>query len=185
MNLQSSLVLTAHAFALWVLCGATMVIGLRIASMRTALLTHAVAAPLIAGAVSFVYFRWFGEASPLAAAIWFEGFVFVLDLVLVALLINRSLDMFRSVLGTWLPLLLIFLATLLTGALMRGATGVERQREVIRAARRAGGGLAGKSLASYSRPLVLQTRGQITSRAQRTPKPPVMPVVSVRPWPMR
>ena len=41
MNLQSSLVLTAHAFAVWLLCGATMVIGLKVASLRTALLAHA------------------------------------------------------------------------------------------------------------------------------------------------
>jgi len=99
--------------------------------LRRALLAHAIAAPWIAAAVSFVYFRWFGEATPLAAAVWFEGFVFVLDLLLVALVINRSLDMFRSVLGTWLPLLLIFMATLLTGALMRGAAGVERRRDVV------------------------------------------------------
>ena len=81
--------------------------------------------------MSFVYFTWFGEATPLAAAFWFEGFVFVADLLLVALMINRSLDMFRSVLGTWLPFLLIFMATLLTGALIKGTAGVERRREVV------------------------------------------------------
>ncbi len=126
MNLQSSLVLTAHAFAIWLLCGATMVIGLKVASLRTALLVHAIAAPLIAAAVSFVYFTRFGEATPVAAAFWFEGFVFLVDLLFVALIINRSLAMFRSVLGTWLPFLLIFLGTLLTGALVKGTTGVER-----------------------------------------------------------
>ena len=132
MNLPSSLVLTAHAFAVWVLCGATMVIGLKVTSLRRALLAHAIAAPLIAAAVSFVYFTWFGEATPLAAAFWFEGFVFVVDLLLVALLINRSLDMFRSVLGTWLPFLLIFLATLLTGALIKGTAGVERRAPTVK-----------------------------------------------------
>ncbi len=131
MSLQSSLVLTAHAFAVWVLCSATMVIGLKVASLRTALLARAIAAPLIAAAVSFIYFTWFGEATPLAAAIWFEGLVFLLDLLLVSLMINRSLDMFRSVLGTWLPFLLIFLATVLTGALVKGTAPVERRTHAV------------------------------------------------------
>jgi hypothetical protein len=36
----------------------------------------------------------------------------------VALLVEKSFDMFRSVLGTWLPFALIFLATWLTGIVM-------------------------------------------------------------------
>ncbi len=126
MNLQSSLVLMAHALAVWVLCGATLAIGRKIASLRQALLARAVAAPIIAAGVAFVYFTWFGEAIPVAAALSFEGVVFVLDLLVVALVIDRSLDMFRSVLGTWLPFLLIFMATLLTGVLVRGAAGSGR-----------------------------------------------------------
>jgi len=40
------------------------------------------------------------------------------DLVVVAGLLQRSLAMCRSIIGTWLPLALIFVATLATGELM-------------------------------------------------------------------
>jgi hypothetical protein len=38
-----------------------------------------------------------------------------MDVFLVALVINRSLEMFESVLGTWFPWVLIFFSTYLTG----------------------------------------------------------------------
>ena len=37
------------------------------------------------------------------------------DFFVVALVINRSLEVFASVLGTWLPFALIFTSTYLTG----------------------------------------------------------------------
>lgn len=91
---------------------------MKIASLQSALLAHAVAAPLIAAAVSFVYFARFGDATPLVAASFVLVFVVLVDFFVVALAMNHSLDMFRSVLGTWLPFLLIFSATFLTGMLV-------------------------------------------------------------------
>ena len=52
---------------------------------------------------------------PLATAFVFTGFVMVVDFFLVALLINRSLSMFLSLLGTWIPFALIFASTLVVG----------------------------------------------------------------------
>ncbi len=45
----------------------------------------------------------------------FVGFVILVDFFLVALIINKSMDMFASFIGTWLPFMLIFTATYLTG----------------------------------------------------------------------
>jgi hypothetical protein len=45
----------------------------------------------------------------------FVGFVMAVDFLIVALLINRSLEMFASLLGTWIPFALIFTSTYLTG----------------------------------------------------------------------
>ena len=114
------LVLAAHAFVVWALCGATMGVAMKVATIRTALVAHAMAAPVIAAAVSFVYFKRFGETTPLATASFIVLFVIVVDFFLVALVINRSLDMFRSFLGTWLPFALMFAATYLTGAAATG-----------------------------------------------------------------
>jgi hypothetical protein len=41
--------------------------------------------------------------------------VMSVDFFVVGLAVNRSLEMFTSVLGTWIPFALIFLATWLTG----------------------------------------------------------------------
>jgi len=48
-------------------------------------------------------------------AIIFVSFVIAVDLFIVALLIQRSFEMFTSVLGTWIPFILIFVSTYLTG----------------------------------------------------------------------
>jgi hypothetical protein len=56
--------------------------------------------------------------SPLKTAVSFLLIVMFMDFFLVALIINRSLEMFRSLLGTWIPFGLIFLSTYLTGSVV-------------------------------------------------------------------
>lgn len=104
-----------HAIVGWGLCGATMGIGLAKTSLARALLIHAVAAPVIFGLISFIYFTHFGYSTPLAIAVGFVTVVIAMDFLVVALLIQRELTMFRSVLGTWLPFALIFASTYLVG----------------------------------------------------------------------
>jgi hypothetical protein len=48
----------------------------------------------------------------------FLAIVIFLDMFVIALLVEKSFDMFRSVLGTWLPFVLIFLTIWLTGTVM-------------------------------------------------------------------
>jgi hypothetical protein len=48
-------------------------------------------------------------------ALIFVGFVIAVDYFVEALIINRSFDMFASLLGTWIPFALIFSSTYLTG----------------------------------------------------------------------
>jgi hypothetical protein len=107
--------LLLHALAIWALCGATMGIGMNVASMDTALWIHLVAAPVFSWAVSSLYFRRYGDTTALVTALAVVGSIIFLDFFLVALVINRSLDMFRSVRGTWLPFLLIFVAAYAAG----------------------------------------------------------------------
>lgn len=88
-------------------------------SLTKALIIHAVAVPIIFAFISSVYFKRFRYTSPLQTAIIFVSVVIVLDILIVALLIEKSFEMFRSVLGTWLPFLLIFMSTYLTGLYKR------------------------------------------------------------------
>ena len=115
MNTKRTVVLLLHACAGWLLCAATMGIGMALTTLKTALVVHAIAAPLFFGALSLLYFSKFNYTGPLTTAIVFVGFVMIVDFLVVGLLINRSLAMFSSLLGTWIPFALIFTSTLLVG----------------------------------------------------------------------
>ena len=92
-----------------------MGIGMATLSIENALIIHAIGAPLFFTGVSLVYFSKFNYTTPLQTAIIFVGFVILVDFFLVALLINGSLEMFTSLLGTWIPFALIFASTYLAG----------------------------------------------------------------------
>lgn len=108
----------AHALVGWGLCGATMGISLAKTTVARALIIHAVAAPIIFALVSAIYFTSFGYTGALTTAGGFVAVVMVLDVVVVAMLIQREFVMFRSVLGTWLPFALIFASTYAVGRLL-------------------------------------------------------------------
>ena len=95
-----------------------MGIGMAVTSLETTLIIHAIGAPIYFIVLSVIYFRKLNHTSPLVTAVIFVAFVVLVDFFLVALVINKNLDMFRSFLGTWLPFILIFAATLVTGKLV-------------------------------------------------------------------
>ena len=118
MNASKMLIVFAHAFLGWALCAATMGIGMAVTSLDNTLVIHVIAAPIFFTGVSLVYFRKFNFTTPVQTALIFVAFVIAMDFFLVAMLINRSFDMFTSLLGTWIPFALIFLSTWLTGLLI-------------------------------------------------------------------
>lgn len=115
MNFRKPVTILIHAFVGWALCFATMGIGMATTSLENALVIHAIGAPIFFAIVSLIYFKRFNYTTPLQTAIIFVGFVITVDFFVVALLINKSLDMFASLLGTWIPFALIFTSTYLTG----------------------------------------------------------------------
>jgi hypothetical protein len=111
-------VILFHAFVGWGLCGAIMGIGMAVTSIEITLIIHATGAPVIFAVLSLVYFRKFNYTTTLQTAAVFVGFIIFMDFFVVALLINKSFEMFASFLGTWIPFGLIFLSTYLTGKLL-------------------------------------------------------------------
>ena len=109
------MVILVLALVIWTVCGAVMFAGMAFTSLTMALILHALAAPIIAVAVSWFYFKRFHYTSPLVTAVFFTVVVILMDIFVVAMLINRSFAMFGNVLGTWIPFALIFTATYLTG----------------------------------------------------------------------
>ena len=115
MNSRKIITVLAHAFVGWALCAATMGIGMATTSINNALIIHAIGAPIFFMIISLIYFKKFNYTTPLRTATIFVNFVIIVDFFIVALLINKSLDMFASLLGTWIPFVLIFTSTYLTG----------------------------------------------------------------------
>ena len=123
MNPSKIIIILVHAFVGWALCGATIGIGMALTSLENTLIIHAIAAPIFFAAISFVYFRKFNYTSNVQTGLIFLAFVMGMDFFVVALLINRSLEMFTSLLGTWVPFVLIFSSTYLTGLLIQRSRG--------------------------------------------------------------
>ena len=119
---------TAHAVLGWGLCAAVMGALLARYNATTALFVHGLASPAIFLGVSAGYFGRSGVRSrvwaPLRTALAFTAIVALLDLIVVACFVERSLAMFRSPLVSWMPLALIFSATWATGL---ASSGVRRQ----------------------------------------------------------
>ena len=115
MSTSRILIILIHAFIGWTLCAATIGVGMAVTSVNNALIIHAIAAPIFFAIVSLVYFRKFNFTTPLQTAAIFIAFVIAMDFFVVAMLINRSFEMFASLLGTWIPFALIFASTYLTG----------------------------------------------------------------------
>ena len=108
-------VVLVFALIAQMLCWAIMVIGQMVTSIENTLIAHAIGAPIIAIVVSSIYYKKFNYTSPLQTAIVFVSVVIAMDVFIVALLIEKSFEMFTSPIGTWIPISSIFLATYLSG----------------------------------------------------------------------
>ena len=121
MNLRKLITILVHALIGWALCAATMGVGIATTSLENTLIIHAIGAPVFFVVVSLIYFNKFSYTTPLQTALMFVGIVIIVDFFVVALLINKSLEMFASLLGTWIPFALIFTSTYLTGVFTKKA----------------------------------------------------------------
>jgi hypothetical protein len=106
------------ALLIWGTCGAVMAVGRHLWGLQTALRVHLAAAPAIAFLLSIVHARIDPACGSLLRATVVTGLVVALDALVVAPLFERSYDMFRSLIGTWVPFALIFLAGWAAGLLM-------------------------------------------------------------------
>ena len=107
------------ALAGWMLCAATMGVGMSLLGLKVALIVHAVAAPIIFTGISLIYFKRLAYTTPLTTAAAFLAVVVFMDVVVVAALVQHSFAMFASLTGTWLPFALIFASTYITGTIVR------------------------------------------------------------------
>lgn len=119
LSLKQILIIVSLGLLGWALCGAIMFAGMSVMSLERTLIVHAFGAPVIFSLITLIYFKIFHFTSPLQTAVIFILIVVFMDFFLVALIINKSLEMFQSLLGTWIPFVLIFLSSFLTGILFK------------------------------------------------------------------
>jgi hypothetical protein len=101
-------------------CWGLMIGGQMITTLENALIIHALGAPIVFGLISYFYFRKLNYVSPTRVATIFLGVVILLDFLVVSMMINKNFDMFYSPIGTWIPFILIFTSTYLTGKYTNG-----------------------------------------------------------------
>lgn len=116
IDVRKPAIVLVHALVLQGLCWMTMAVGMAVTSVDNALIIHLIGAPIFAFAVSTVYFKRFNYTTPLQTAAIFISVIIFLDFFVVALMIEKSLEMFASPIGTWIPFSLIFVSTFLTGS---------------------------------------------------------------------
>jgi peptidoglycan biosynthesis protein MviN/MurJ (putative lipid II flippase) len=85
-----------------------------VTSLPTALIVHALAAPIFFTLVSLDYFTRFNAAKPGQTALIFAGVTIGAN-VLVGLPSHHGAAALTNLLGTWIPFALILAATYLTG----------------------------------------------------------------------
>jgi hypothetical protein len=107
--------LVALALVLWAACGGVIAIGRRFWSLDTTLRVHLIAAPVLAFLVSLAHRGLAPGFDPMVRAVAMTAIIVILDAGVVAPLFERSYAMFRSLIGTWLPFVAIFLASLAAG----------------------------------------------------------------------
>ena len=104
-----------YAFIGWMLCGAIVAIGREITTIENTLIIHLIGAPIIFAVLTKMYYKKNNKVSPLHLAIYILSFIILIDFFVVSLMIEKSFDMFKSLIGTWIPFVLMFLSILLVG----------------------------------------------------------------------
>jgi menaquinone-dependent protoporphyrinogen oxidase len=123
--------LVAHGMVGWAACAAVMAVLLHVSSVDMALAIHLIAAPVIFALVAQHYFRARGARDSMTSAVAFVATVALLDLIVVSGLVQHSVAMFRSAIGTWVPFALIGVVTWATGE-WRWMASRPRGREPVR-----------------------------------------------------
>jgi menaquinone-dependent protoporphyrinogen oxidase len=109
--------LVSHGVTGWALCAAIMAGLLALTTTGLALTLHAIAAPIVFILLSKHYFAPPGPREPLVVALVFAS-VAVLELAVVAWLMEGQLTVFTATIGVALPSALIFASTWMTGFIM-------------------------------------------------------------------
>ncbi len=109
--------LITHAFLGWCWSGALTGLGQLLISLETLLIIHTFLGPLGIGLLAWRFHQNFPGIQPLNTACWFTGIIIFLNVVLTAPFFENSFSIFSSIIGTWLPFILIFGAVYLAGYL--------------------------------------------------------------------
>ncbi|MFW9909806.1 MAG: hypothetical protein ACFFEF_14650 [Candidatus Thorarchaeota archaeon] len=115
MEIKEALILLVNAIIIYFVCFAVMGLSMATLPIDTALVAHAVAAPFVSAIFSYIYYKKFNYSSPLITAIVIVATVILLDFFLTATIILQDYAMFYSLIGTWIPFALIFIAALIVG----------------------------------------------------------------------
>jgi len=109
--------LAAYGLAGWALLAIAMLGLTPLVSAGFAVTIHFILAPLVFAALAASYFKAPGAWEPMPTAGIFTAIVVALDALLLAWLSTEGFALFANVWATWVPYVLIFVATWMTGSI--------------------------------------------------------------------
>ncbi len=118
MNVGKLIIVLTCAAVGAALCVTTMSLCLAFLPIADALLIHALVAPIAFVFITRFYFQKFGYTTPLLTAFLFVAVAMLVNFYLATQGVNYGLAMFGNLIATWIPFLLIFTATHVTGLIM-------------------------------------------------------------------
>jgi hypothetical protein len=110
-----TLKLLPYAFVGWMLCGAIIGIGRELTTIENALIIHLIGVPVIFVVLTKMYYKKNNKLFSLQLAIFMLSLVIMMDFFVVSLMVEKNFNMFKSLVGTWIPFILMFLAVFLVG----------------------------------------------------------------------
>jgi hypothetical protein len=113
--IKKVLIVLLHAFTGWGISGAILVIGWKITSLSSALIMHAILAPILYGIIAWGYFSRFAFTKPLPTALIFLGTVFLMDTGIMGLFVENGFTIFVRSWSTWIAFAMIFAVTYQVG----------------------------------------------------------------------
>lgn len=117
--LKKTLVIILFSLIGWSFTTAFFYTGINYLPFDTVLLLHAVFSTVMFFVLSIIYFKYLFYTSPLFTSISFLIVIILMDIFITSNTIEKDYAIFRNLLRTWIPYILIFDFVYLTGFYFR------------------------------------------------------------------
>jgi len=119
MSIERKTEAVLHAIAVWTLSSALLIGSMMFLPYDSAVAIRLITSPLVALIVSTAFFTKYEDAQPASVALLFASTMFILDAIVLAGVVQRSLRLFvQTPLASWVVYASVMVATWASGTAM-------------------------------------------------------------------